>query len=1153
MTIQSTNLVMLESERMTDEPTGGGRPTGRVIPDNTLNAIFPKTSRLDRTTGVVNMTKVFCGVKIATAEAYRGSHFALTRDAEDQNINVVCCPGTPTDTRADARARIEAYYVPGVDARMFLLGDQYAGQRTVLLYQEAAAPLPELGSTIYWLQKDATGAVVQSEFLKIGSMTYANQTFTYEKNGEFLTITRRVLTIKLSTRLKNTFLGGTPYPTGTTRSDSQPAAKVYNTNIGDSAQFYGVSALKLAAVAGQTTIRVNDVYKPIVPSAYGETLISEQQALGELAQLVQSGDAQTQTLQFALVSGNQSRAYLPRVPMRGSSLVIDGGTYKDDGAGQMRLQSGTDNFSQITVSYETGQIDVWRKSSAFTGSATASFTPAARLLGPAISFSTPVTIASRTFSWVWDLAGHVPELGTLSIWYRSLGKWQLLQDDGTGKLTGSGTGTITAAGTVASTFNSLPDAETSIVVAYLPQGSLEFTKLGGQTKAVAKAQTITTGYAVAPTTLSITWISGGVTKSLTDNGSGQLTGDVVAPGSISYAGKQLSFVPTGLPDNGTYQLTYTRAAYALATVTIPDSAEQVASFNTGKELTAGKTVISYSVIRRTSTGARSSVKVTLTDDGAGKLLRAGVQVGTIDYATGSGTFSWAQDYSYTITSYSWGEIGMQANKEVIAATELSAGAGTLQGLPSNEANGTTESLTVNMPELSFIVAANLVSGSLMFTDGGNVFIDRDGVLWKNPDSRTGAGSRVGRVELEAGRVIISDAKGLTGNLTINAGAAMTSRPYIASATWRTPGSPLKTSSFTVKAVGASGNLLTASANANGDISGVLGSGTIDISTGLAHVGFSAPVDAGSLIYSTIVMTALPLNSDAIGLDPVRLPPDGKVPIFADGIGVVIGHTATLDIGTPTANQVIDCGRDYIAEVWITDSSANKLAVNQYSEDRDAGLLTMSATLNLITETGAALTPPLTLHHRIEHRSLLQDVQPNGALTLAIPLAQDYPSGDSYVSSYIHQGVRFPSWSNLFTQQTWDSNSPNWGHAPVGPEILPDYNAVDFPIEVNGEGTVDDEWLIKFSSTTTFDVISRDRGLIGSGRIDTDLTLINPNTGTPYLVMRKGGWSLGWGGGNVVRFTTTSILAPVWLVRCVSMGVATHPDDRVEYMQYGDSD
>lgn len=51
MTIQPTDLVIYESERMTDEANGGGRPTGRVIPDNTLNAIFPKTSRRDRTEG----------------------------------------------------------------------------------------------------------------------------------------------------------------------------------------------------------------------------------------------------------------------------------------------------------------------------------------------------------------------------------------------------------------------------------------------------------------------------------------------------------------------------------------------------------------------------------------------------------------------------------------------------------------------------------------------------------------------------------------------------------------------------------------------------------------------------------------------------------------------------------------------------------------------------------------------------------------------------------------------------------------------------------------------------------------------------------------------------------------------------------------------
>lgn len=73
--------------------------------------------------------------------------------------------------------------------------------------------------------------------------------------------------------------------------------------------------------------------------------------------------------------------------------------------------------------------------------------------------------------------------------------------------------------------------------------------------------------------------------------------------------------------------------------------------------------------------------------------------------------------------------------------------------------------------------------------------------------------------------------------------------------------------------------------------------------------------------------------------------------------------------------------------------------------------------------------------------------------------------------------------------------------------------------------MDDEWLIKFSSQTTFDVVSRDRGLIASGNTTTDLMPINPNHGTPYFTLRKGGWSTGWATGNVVRFSTSLSSGP----------------------------
>ena len=54
MTIPASAIKLLFAARMTQEDTGGGQPTGNVVPDNTTNALFAKTSRLDRTEGRVH-------------------------------------------------------------------------------------------------------------------------------------------------------------------------------------------------------------------------------------------------------------------------------------------------------------------------------------------------------------------------------------------------------------------------------------------------------------------------------------------------------------------------------------------------------------------------------------------------------------------------------------------------------------------------------------------------------------------------------------------------------------------------------------------------------------------------------------------------------------------------------------------------------------------------------------------------------------------------------------------------------------------------------------------------------------------------------------------------------------------------------------------
>lgn len=1157
MSITAADIVIYESERMTDEDNGGGKPTGNILPDNTVNALFPKTSRMDRTQGVTNMRKLFCGVRTNNAEAYQGSHFIIDKDAQDEHTNLLVFAGTATDTRAEARSRIEQYLVPGYAARIYILGDAYAGQRSILLFQETTAPIPELGGTLYLYGKDPDTSLNYEEYIKIASMDVGVQTFTYELNGQFYTITRRVLTIKLSGRLKYRWYGGQPYPTGVKRTDSITPATVLTTNVADASRYYGVSALKNSAIAGDVTIRVADVYKPIVPAAYSENRITDRSALSDMIFHGADGASQSRTYTFALVSGSQSRTFLERVPTRGSlTLTIEGGVYKDFGTGSLKFQSGTDNFTKIEIDYETGQIDAYRKSSVFTSTASATWTPAARIVGAAVSFSAEVTVANRTFNWTFDLSETIPEPGTTCVYFRALGKWQQLQDDGTGQLTGNGTGTISfVTGTLAVTCQAMPDAESEIIVAWVPEGGFEYNSLGGQTLTLQKEQIIQTPNPIEPNSVVVTWVSGGVTKTMTDDGAGLLFGD--GSGTVYYATRTLKFVPGSYPDDGVYHVSNKRGANYLGSVSIPEDPAVAATFSLNQNVMPGQFSAVYTVHRNDTgyTGGRT-VTVSITDDGAGNLLRDGVVVGTITYATCSGSFTWAKSYSWTVKSYTKGGfLGLFSRRktQTVTATETRGDTTANIFAQSMETGSTvTDDVTIAMPPLIFDLNTNLVSGALWFTDNGNHYIDRDGVIWKNPDSRTGAGSRVGTITSQTGTVRIDDPKSMSGNISIIAGAQLLHKPYIEDITFKTPGSPLKPGNLQLVGVDMYGTLLNASLDAGGLLTGDGVTGTVNIQQGLVKATFPYPVDAATIRFNTVILTSIPLDSDLIGLDPIRLPPDGKVPIYQDGEVAVLTHTASFSVGTPTEGQIIDATRDYLADCWFVDSAGTRLSPDQYIEDRDNGMITMKTPLSLVDANSIALVPPLTFYHRIEHMSLIQDVQISGDITLAIPLAQDYPANETMVSSALRMGDRFASWGNQFVQQTWSSTTPNWTHIASGNPITANFDWANYPLEVTNQGAVDDEWALVFTSATTFDVVSKDRGKLGSGTTTANTAIINPNTGTPYFVLDWHGFSAGWVSSNVIRFTTTSSMYGLWLLRCISVGRATHPDDSMSYQQRGDA-
>jgi hypothetical protein len=299
------------------------------------------------------------------------------------------------------------------------------------------------------------------------------------------------------------------------------------------------------------------------------------------------------------------------------------------------------------------------------------------------------------------------------------------------------------------------------------------------------------------------------------------------------------------------------------------------------------------------------------------------------------------------------------------------------------------------------------------------------------------------------------------------------------------------------------------------------------------------VQADTLRYNAIGYSYLPLDADLLGLDPVRLPPDGRVPIFRPGSFVVVGHTGSIT-ATVSNSQVIDCGRDRLSRVRVIGN--NGAIINTgYTVDLDDGEVTF------VDVTG--YSQPVTIEHRIEDMMLCSDAQINGQLTFTRPLTHDYPLG-SYVSSAYVAGDKRAHVSVLFDQGTWTNV---WDDEVIGSPATATYNDILHPIEVTNKGALTERWAIRFINSTNFEVIGEHVGVIATGNTSSDLAPINPASGTPYFTLQSEGWGLGWATGNVLRFNTEGAFIPVWIARTILQGPETVPDDGFTMLIRGDVD
>jgi hypothetical protein len=303
-----------------------------------------------------------------------------------------------------------------------------------------------------------------------------------------------------------------------------------------------------------------------------------------------------------------------------------------------------------------------------------------------------------------------------------------------------------------------------------------------------------------------------------------------------------------------------------------------------------------------------------------------------------------------------------------------------------------------------------------------------------------------------------------------------------------------------------------------------------------------PIDAATVRYNAVAYSYLPLDASILGLDPVRLPQDGRVPIFKKARVVVVHNTQTLAPQTVTNGQTVNVGRTRLARLRVKNN-AGVVVTTGYTADLDAGTATFTAV--------AGYAQPITIEHRIEDEALCSEVQITGDIRLARALTHVFPANTTKVSSAMLLGTLQAASTESFSQQTWTSV---WSDTRIGTAIVAQYDQAVYPIAVTNRGATPERWALIFTNSTTFNIVGEEAGLIATGSVNTVTEPMNPATGVPFFTIPILGWGSGWAAGNVLRFNTRASNAPLWCGRTTLQSPAAAPGtDQMTLALRGDID
>lgn len=631
MPVETNNLVLYKSERLTDTNDGGGKYSGQVVVDGESNNLFPDVSALDRTMGRVSLRKIFAGINNNDTESLMGSTVFVSKNPDDPNVSALLfSTESHTDVRSNAANRIENYLAKGGQIAGTPLDTLWQGMKLIQAAMFKTDTESSVGDTIVLIYNE--GLSTESEqYVRITKVETRIASMIINGNS----VEYKIATYSINDPLERDFVGlsATQWYNG-----AKSPTIIRDTIVADTGKYYASVEIAEDVAVNSFTIQAASIFSQLIPSSQTETPLVDLNALSENVALI-AGNSGKITAPFTTTVNTSQSLYIGSGVLPGSvSFSLFGQSITDNG-GTLRTVTGT----QVgTIDYQTGHI-VWTNAIG-TGSATINitFTPATAPTQTFESYALPVTANNQGTNWTGVLL-PIPAPGALSISFMAQGKFYILKDNGTGRLIGAnesiGTGSINyQTGSWLLTTGALPDVGTPILLLW----GTPITTFARADLAVLPAaiEFDLNQLGIAASSVTVTWLLEGVEKTATSNAQGQFTGD--ATGTIKYALGTGKIIPNKLPQKNTvftFAFNHGEPKAQTKAAVAPDSNNKLMfTIGTGSAIQPNSVELSIPV--SAGSGSTESQSITLFDKpidaSTGNLVDSfGSIQGTITYATGA--------------------------------------------------------------------------------------------------------------------------------------------------------------------------------------------------------------------------------------------------------------------------------------------------------------------------------------------------------------------------------------------------------------------------------------------------------------------------------------------------------------------------------------